>query len=227
MKWKMLLGVVGAGAIVWSIMPNVVARGPQQGYDIRVLGVERNPRAAENASENAAKVRFEVSWPNRDFPGTRNCEWLIFDDSGRVIGRDYGTLTSMESTPDGIYRDMDVEPGAHIDRAQISCDSARLDDPSGSFSFTDIRIVRPASNAAADMDVFFTVSWAGNGTPTPQTCDIVVMDQSGNFLFKATHGFHSVGTEPVETNFSIEAPAAAKETVADAASAEISCSPIT
>lgn len=228
MNRRVLVSVAALASLAIAFLAPRVFAG-SDGYELDVLGVAEvdAPAAEQSEDRQGVKVRFEVAWDKEDgFPGTRNCEWTVFNESGDVIGRTSSTLTSMEAVPDAIYKEMFVEAGERVGNAAISCDPTRLDNPAGSFEFSGVHVVTPSSNQASDLDVFFKHGWTGGGLPTPQKCEIDVFDESGELLFKSPRNFHSVGIESRSSNFSIEAPEEFKDYDFSSTTAGIRCSAI-
>lgn len=207
--------------------------GASEGYEFRGVRVSDaetrsggRPDTNPNPFRRTVKVHFQVAWEADRFPGTRLCEWTVYDTSGEVIGRSTSTLTSMESSQDSVYKEMQVERGRKLGESSVACEPRRLDDPSGTFEFSDVSILTPSASLASDFDVIFTHAWYGDGGPTPQRCEIDIIDKSGNLLFTSVRNFHSVDASPMSSNFSLEAPEEFQGYDYESASATIRCAPI-
>lgn len=204
--------------------------GASDGYAIRALKASdaetsNNVAQLDEDPRRRVRVHFQVSWQGDRFPGTRLCEWAVYDTSGEVIGRSTNTLTSMEVTQDWAYKEMHVEPGRELGESSVTCEPRRLDDPSGTFEFADVSIRTPSASLASDLDVLFSHTWHGDGTPTPQRCEIDIMDRSGKQLFTSVRNFHSVGSAPMSSHFSLEAPQGFEDYDFTSATANIRCTP--
>lgn len=230
MKHRIMVLTVGL-LCVGLFMGGTDVFGSSHGYEFRNLNVSdaatSNIRQPDkNPSQREVRVDFQVSWQADSFPGTRLCEWIVYDSSGDIIGRSTSTLTSMEATQDPVYKDMQVEPGRELGESSVTCEPRRLDDPSGTFEFSDVSVQTPSASLASDLDVLFSHAWHGDGTPTPQRCEIDIIAESGERLFTSVRNFHSVGTAPMSSNFSLEAPQAFTDYDFTSATATIRCAPI-
>jgi hypothetical protein len=213
--------LIGIGMFAGAVSGS--APGEDRAYGFDGLRVTREQDPNTGRSEQA-RVTFAPRWMSDDFPGTRPCTWTVRDGEGTVLAQATANLTAMAPTTSDVYKEMDIPSGSMPASASVVC-GERLDDPSGSYSISNIRLSQP-SRLGADIDVSFNHTWNGSGLPTPQTCVITITDSGGNAMFSNKRGFFAAGTEPQEGAFPVEAPPEAKQRLSEADSASISCSRI-
>ncbi len=215
--------LLGAGA---AVIIGSAALGQNTGYTFRNIsvGYGTDPITKEIDTSSAALV-YDLGWQSLEFPGTRLCTFRVRDAAGAIIGERTGNFTALEPQKGaGTHMPTSGSPSS----ADVSCGDARVDDPGGTFRFSDISVAH-VQTLSGDLDpkrvaLSFSAEWAGTGYPATQQCNVTVYGQSGSALLTNDFTF---------TSSSDRIPAATKHLVYSSdlpeppASADLDCRPFT
>jgi hypothetical protein len=205
LKLGFSLGVIAVGllwAAQWVSSPAVKAAGSDittAGYRFSnvSVGPQPDPQTRE-ALPDHARVTYDVSWADAGrFPGKHRCTWRLFDDSGAQVGETTIDLMALQSSYSKPIH-TDVNTSGVAGRAEVECDSARLDTANGTIEISNVHIWVPETEkekmawGARTIRVLFDYAWRGQGDPTPQACTTRVLDSSGNVVL-TSHGAMALG----------------------------------
>lgn len=209
------LGVLAASSL-WMIFGGGAASSESTGYvfdNVRVLGQD-----LENVS-----VLYNYSWGSPDFPGTRRCEWVALDSSGNQIGHKTIDLTGLQPAYYDHLVEIPLEAAGIADRAQVTCESERLDDASGTYRFENVGVGPDAAfgQDRRSLRLVGRPSWTGTGAPGTAECSVSIRDRSGREMF-SHHFTFAGGTSGEASDIRLIAPSPMQ---AAPRSAELACTP--
>lgn len=227
-----LMVLLGFLVIVLARLPGRPAQASPEsvGYRFEVTGV-KNPRetGTEKVLANRARVSFLPKWSTNGFPGTRVCTYVVYGEEGETIGEVSSHFTALESASSGgsMHVDVPVDPTKSPVGASVECRGERLDDPGGHYGIEVIGVESPSVSKGYDLDVLFDYDWIGDGSPTPQRCDITVWDAEGQELFAGHTNFFGAGEEPRRSaSMGVKAPNPEESYLAEVDSATVRCVPM-
>lgn len=179
--------------------------------------------------EKAIRIEYAIAWETNEFPGWRSCTFQVLTQDGVPIAEKTLELFDLTPEPSQVATLVNIptsllEAGPP-ERVDVNCLPGRLDDPNGSYSFSDIAVDRrPLS--PTDLRTFaVTVDtrWQGAGIPSPQECQIDVYGREGR-LFTSETNFVDGSGQSSGLELTIQSD---QDITAEPITAEISCQPLT
>lgn len=183
-----------------SDLPRIITGG----YIFEGIHLSREPHpVTDGLRPGHVRINYKVGWEGQVYAGTRRCNWSVRDSSGSTIGEsgEY-VFASMQALPLHSSH-TDVKISGKPASASVECSTERLDDPSGHYEFTNLR-VRPTSHPTSDVDVVFDYIWVGSAGPSPQWCTARAYGRSGRLLGEQSYGFLTVETGPQTGSYFID-----------------------
>lgn len=171
-----------------------------------------------------ARVEYRAAWASGVFPGQRRCTWRVLGPGGEVVGETSGTFRSRSQEP--TRAEVRLSITGVPQSAEVQCESGRLDDPAGTFSFTRIRPkLMPIPQGGIDphrIRLVLDGNWMGEGVPAPQECDVIVHSTDGDTILSTEFGLATNNRELQGLEVPLHLGSDLKETPA---SATLDCRP--
>lgn len=228
--WKLALAALASCAAVFigvsTYGEDPDAQVAQPTYEFGDIRIDRDP--VPHDLEPSVGVSYTVAWATSEFPGTRSCRISVTDEAGVLVGVKVVTLTAAEPRPmPGQTRVPLLEGRSRNEaaRASVTCSGDRLDDATGSYQFSDIRVSR-APQYEGDHRTFelgFDSTWHGTGMPGTETCTARFLGAGGTKLWSWEFTFSNARGTINDSSVRVEAPRDIAETPDRAA---ISCRPL-
>ena len=132
---------------------------------------------AQGADSDSVTVSWDVRWEEAQFPGVRQCTWLLFVASGAALDSHSDHFVSM--TPEVRGMSMNIQVQGAPATVEIECEDPRLDvGDSYAYAFTDIEPV-PSNDGNESWAVRYSAVWEGGGVSGPTTCVAKLLGPSG------------------------------------------------
>ncbi|MGH2749267.1 MAG: hypothetical protein ACRDK3_00055 [Actinomycetota bacterium] len=134
--------------------------------------------------QGIAEVAFTYGWASNAFPGWHRCTFVVRDQDGSAVGEKSHEFAGLNP---GDRSETTVDIVGDPARADISCSTDRLDDPSGRYEFSNVRVTSSAFQVSEgqEYDVRFDVQWIGaSALPAPSECEVALYGSDGNVLFR-------------------------------------------
>lgn len=176
--WSILGVVSGATAgLVW--MGSV---GAEPSFDPAAPGEQ--PYVVDNISVvypppdgDYVDVSFDYAWAGETYPGPAECQLLLIDAGGEVVGVVDIELDSLEAAAAAhLGRVADIQAAGDPEEASVRCASARAPDPAGTYAFGALELVDIAGQGTYLQG---TVNWTGSGPSDTHQCTLTVSLPSG------------------------------------------------
>lgn len=196
--YLLVLGFALALAVA-TIMSSSSAQGKASGYsfsDIRVM--EATDPVTGAVLMNQAVLSFDYEWVTEEYPGTRSCEWTIFNSEGSVIGSRTDLMTAQANSGVDLTSRVDIV-GKPVGAA-VRCDERRYDDPSGSFAVSRVDLVPSKWGGAA---LAIDANWQGSGVPSAQECTAELVTTTGQPISRSL-SFMSARTTIEDVHLPVE-----------------------
>ncbi|HZD04311.1 MAG TPA: hypothetical protein VE173_05320, partial [Longimicrobiales bacterium] len=99
----------------------------------------------------------------------------------RVVG-----MSRLPDQAESSHVDVNQSASGQATSSSVECGSSRLDDPAGSYEFTNLKI---SPSGEREVAVAFNYLWRGEAEPVPQTCTVEVRDGAGVGLGETRFNF--------------------------------------
>ena len=229
----LLLGLLSAGAAFGFVVSGtdsdqVSAADAAPSYELFNLKIQYpyvNPRDIYTdeveARTNEAGVSYASRWAGSTYPGTANCEIVLYDGDGDIVGRAEFGLSS--GSPQ--YPPTDFWPQVEVTAPPVSATGSCANSvyPTGNgYAFERPVITRPTDQETGRTDrartqLAFRARWTTTTDPALRTCSATVHFENGS---SKTYGPLNVYLPPGESLI-LRPPIADPASIRDA---EVKCS---
>lgn len=203
--------VVLAGMVAWSLVTSLNAgESERQTTPVAAGGLgsaDRNSKdesaysfsnvTVQQTDSATAVMNFDYQWTTSEFPGVRECSFFMYGDTGEIVGE--RTRHFAVTKPAGrSTSELEVSVSGAASSATIDC-GPRLDDPAGSYTFTNVRIIEPEGPGAEEVRevlIKADAEWTGRGTTAGVAeCRKMVFGGDGQEMLAETTTFSAESDE--------------------------------
>jgi hypothetical protein len=212
------LGAILVGAALYN-PKNVVEASPEASTyefsDLIVVYPYQDPRT-QTTDTTSASVSYKTNWSTSEYPGLVDCEFVLRDASGAVVGTHGFELSSASPTQPHAFSSDPIPVSRPPASAEGRCEEGTYSAEAG-YRFSNPKIGR---NERGGARLTFDVGWDGDVHPAMRTCTVVVAYSDGSSRQFGPFGFHLSRSEP----FEFDLPP--RDSLKGIRGARIDCSPI-
>lgn len=159
-----------------------------------------------SSEENVAVMRFSYNWADGVSPGVRRCTFSVYSANGIEIGSTTSRLATTRQSNADVPVEVPLTTDSNPASAEIEC-GKRLDDPSGSYTFSDVQVSTPSEVHFSEIAMSYDAVWTGTGeVPGMAMCVFRVYDAAGNLLIEDQASFFVETSTITDGEHWIQAP---------------------
>jgi hypothetical protein len=212
------LGAVLVGLALYNPESVVEASPEASTYefsDLVVVYPYDDPRT-QTTDTTAASVSYKANWSTSEYPGLVDCEFVLRDATGAVVGTHTFELSSASREQPRAVSSDPIPVSGPPASAEGHCEEGTYSSDS-SYRFSSPTIGR---NDRGGARLTFDVYWDGEVHPAMRTCTVVVTYSDGSNRTFGPFGLHLSRSQP----FEFDLPP--KDSLQGVRGARVDCSPI-